>query len=34
MNDTQLIEHMRTLVKREIALDLEVIEGLREVHKR
>ena len=34
LNDTHLIDHMKLLLKREAALDLEMIETLREIHKR
>jgi 5-methylcytosine-specific restriction endonuclease McrA len=34
MTDDQLLEHMRSLLKREAALDLEMIDCLREIHRR
>ena len=34
MNDAQLIEHLKMLVKKEATLELEMIDGLREVHRR
>jgi hypothetical protein len=33
-NDAELVAHLKTLVKREASLDFEIIEALREVHKR